>query len=51
MPFPLLPTYDQLLQCFRTSLRKRTWRRLQYRERALYQAALGYAKHQGRAEA
>jgi hypothetical protein len=45
MPFPLL-THDQLLKCFRTSLRKRTWRRLQYRERALYQAALWYSKHQ-----
>ena len=27
------------------ALRKRTWRRLQSRERALYQAALWYAKH------
>ena len=36
MPFPLL-TYDQLLPCFRTCLRKRTVRRpQQHRERAWY---------------
>jgi hypothetical protein len=46
MPSPLLLTHDQLLQCFRTSLRKRTWRRLQDRERALYRAALWYSKYQ-----
>ena len=45
MPLPLL-SHDQLLQCFRTALRKRTWRRLHARERALYRAALVYSKYQ-----
>jgi len=51
MPLQLLShdqllTYDQLLQCFQTALRKRTWRRLQDCERALYRAALWYLTYQ-----
>ena len=48
MPFPTLLTYDQLLQCFRTSLRTRTWRRLDHLDKALFTASLDYLRRGGR---
>ena len=54
MPFPLLShdqlllSYDQLLQCFRKSLRTKTWRRLHYLDKALFRASLDYLRRGGR---
>jgi hypothetical protein len=48
MPFPTLLTYDQLLLCFRTSLRTRTWRRLDHLDKALFKASLDYLRRGGR---
>ena len=45
-PVSLL-TADQLLQCFRKSLRTGRWRRLSYREKALFRASLDYLKRGG----
>jgi hypothetical protein len=47
MPFPL-PSYDRLLQCYRKSIRTRTWRRLHYLDKALYRASLDYLRRGGR---
>lgn len=41
-------THDQLLQCYRTSVRTRTWRRLHYLGKALFRASLDYLKSGGR---
>lgn len=45
-PVSLL-TADQLLQCFRKSLRTGRWRRLSYREKALFRASMDYLKRGG----
>jgi len=47
MPVPLL-TLDQLLQCYRKSVRTRTWRRLHYLDKALFRASLDYLRRGGR---
>jgi len=41
-------TFDQLLQCYRTSVRTRTWRKLHYLDKALFRASLDYLKRGGR---
>jgi hypothetical protein len=41
MPFPL-PSYDQLLQYYRKSVRTGTWRRLHHLDKALLRASLDY---------
>ena len=41
-------TADQLLQCYRKSRRTGNWRRLYYREKALFRASLDYLRHGGR---
>ena len=43
MPVPLL-TADQLLQCYRKGVRTGRWRRLYYREKALFRASLDYLR-------
>ena len=48
MPSPLLLTYDQLLQCYRKSVRTRTWRKLHFLDRALLRASIDYLKRGGR---
>jgi len=47
MPVPLL-TADQLLQCYRKSIRTGTWRRLHYLDKALFRASLDYLRRGGR---
>ena len=46
-PVTVLSHY-QLLQCYRKSVRTGRWRRLYYREKALYRASMGYLRHGGR---
>ena len=48
MPSPLLLTYDQLLHCYRKSVRTGTWHRLPYRAKALFRASLDYLRRGGR---
>jgi hypothetical protein len=62
MPFPLLTplltrdqllthddlTYDRLQQCYRKSVRTRTWRRLCFLAKALFRASLDYLQRGGR---
>ena len=47
MPVPSL-TFDQLQQCYRKSVRTRTWRRLHYLDKALFRASLDYLRRGGR---
>jgi hypothetical protein len=59
MPLPLhssnpllahnqLLTYDRLQQCYRKSIRTKTWRRLHYRDKALFRASMDYLQRGGR---
>ena len=43
-----LPSHDQLLQCFRKSVRTGNWRRLSYRDKALFRASMDYLRRGGR---
>jgi hypothetical protein len=43
-----LLTYDRLLQCFRKSVRTRTWRRLHRLDKVLFRASLQYLRQGGR---
>jgi|GEM_PF-1143501 len=45
-PVSLL-TADQLLQCYQKSRRTGRWRRLYYRDKALYRASMNYLKRGG----
>ena len=44
----LLLTHDQLLQCFRKSIRTKTWRRLYHLDKALFRASMDYLQRGGR---
>ena len=38
-------TYDELFATFRKGLRNGNWRKLNYLDKVLYRAAMGYAKY------
>ena len=40
-------TYKELLTNFKKGLRNGNWRKLRFLDKALYRAAIGYAKHSG----
>ena len=40
-------TYDELFATFRKGMRNGNWRKLRFIDKALFRAAMGYAKHGG----
>lgn len=40
-------SYDELFICFRKGLRNGNWKRVRFLDKALYRAAMWYAKHGG----